>query len=208
MVLARRYVLLIASALVGHAVAAWPPLPPKLSNTASATMVTPTRLIASHSTVLMPRSTTHGPLQSLPTLNQSSHSKLGNALQDSNDSSNLDLPIGAAAVADEEKDKKWWQGYWIPVTTWAVWLYVVVSAVGIFWLYGRGYIDGTGSVRENLSHKARNLVTPVNTSQWLFRRPRRSHHVGLRPEDPAFRSNMLRLHREAISRELQMMGYA
>jgi hypothetical protein len=134
--------------------------------------------------------------------------------QTGNNDSNSELTsVGTAAVANEEQDKKWLQANWVAVATWGLWMYVVMSTLALLWLYAKGYVDVTGSVRRLMT--AIRKGTSLMIRQWRFNRRHRSNAQpynyrshNFAPEDPELQQERARLHREALARELRLLGYA
>jgi hypothetical protein len=139
---------------------------------------------------------------------------LGEGSQTGNDGADSDFTsVGTAAVANEEQDKKWLQGNWVAIATWGLWMYIVISALALIWLYARGFVDGTGSVRRSTFPIRK--ATSLTIIQWDPNRGRRlialpydyrSYNVA--PEDSELRRERVRLQREALARDLRQLGYA
>ncbi|KAF2417099.1 hypothetical protein EJ08DRAFT_703496 [Tothia fuscella] len=52
--------------------------------------------------------------------------------------------IGKTGISDSDQLGRWWDQHWVGIATWCVWMYVIVSAFILLWLYGMGYISAMG----------------------------------------------------------------
>jgi hypothetical protein len=56
-----------------------------------------------------------------------------------------DTKIGNDGVVGEDGvDMKWYDAQWVSIATWALWLWIIASVLGLLALWGRGLIDGFG----------------------------------------------------------------